>query len=234
MDRHKPVQNTIQLRNMRNVIIVGSGAVAAELTFYIEDTNTKVEEIDKINILGYLEYSDVIEKYWKKYNFKAPVLSDIDAYTPDHNEEVLVGIANINVREQMINILLKKNATIGSFVHHSVIKPKDSNWGVGNIIFPFCIIEQNAVINNYNLITSYSFISHDCHVGNNNFLSTAGLAGNVTIGNNNFFGIRSTVIPGITIGNNNVIQAGMIVNKNIKDNTTIFYRYKEQVLAIPK
>jgi len=96
------------------------------------------------------------------------------------------------------------------------------------------MIVANTEIGNHNLITSYSFISHDCKIGNGNFFSTAGLAGRITIGDNNFFGIRSTVIPHVSIGSSNVVQAGMIVDKSVKDNTTIFYRYKEQILAIPK
>lgn len=219
---------------MKNVIILGSGAVAAELTFYIEDYNTKSGNSKKINILGYIEYADHVKDYWEKYDFKAPVLCDIDSYIPSANEEVLIGVANISFREKMIAALLKKKATIGSFIHHSSIITKSNNLGIGTIIYPFCIIEQNAVIGDYNIITSYSFISHDCIIGDNNFFSTAGVAGNVKVGNNNYFGIRSTVIPGVEIGNNNVIQAGMVVNKNIKDDTTVFYRYKEQVLAIPK
>jgi acetyltransferase-like isoleucine patch superfamily enzyme len=219
---------------MRNVIILGSGGVAAEITFYIEDHNSKCKKEDQIKLIGYIDYAEVIDKFWKKYNFKAPVLCDIDSYIPGPNEEIIIGIGNVKVRSDMIQKLVKKKAKIGNFVHHSAIKSKAYKWGIGNVVFPFCIIEQNAVVGNYNLLTSYSFISHDCVVGNNNFLSTAGLAGNVKVGDNNFFGIRSTVIPGIEIGNNNVIQAGMTIDKNVKDDTTVFYRYKEKVLAIPK
>ena len=219
---------------MKNIIILGSGAVAAELTFYIEDNNAKVENDKKINIKGYIEYDYNLEKFYNKYNFEAPVLGDIDSYIPSPNEEVLIGVSDINFRKKMIDALLQKNAKIGSFIHHTVLLPKSIKLGAGIIVYPFCIIEKYAIIGDYNIITSYSFISHDCVVGNNNFFSTAGIAGTVTIGNDNYFGIRSTVIPHIKIGNNNVIQAGMVVNKSIKDNTTVFYRYKEQVLAIPK
>jgi len=219
---------------MRNVIILGTGGCAAEVTFYIEDNNSKVDEDQKINIIGYIEYDYNLEKYYNKYSLKAPVLFDIDSYTPGPNEEVLVAVADIHFRKKMIDALIQKNANIGRFIHHTVILPKTIKLGVGIIVYPFCIIEQHAVIGNFNIITSYSFISHDCIIGDNNFFSTAGIAGTVTIGNNNYFGIRSTVIPHVTIGNNNVIQAGMVINKSIKDDTTVFYRYKEQVLAIPK
>jgi len=219
---------------MKNIIIIGTGAVAAELTSYIEDNNTHVDDDQKINILGYIEYDYNIENYWAKYKLKAPVLCDIDSYFPSANEEVLVGIADIPFRNQIIGWLLKKKASIANFIHSSVIIPESAQLGIGNIIYPFCIIGPNTIIGNYNMITSYSFISHDCKIGNGNFFSTAGIAGRIEIGDNNFFGIRSTVIPHVSIGNNNIIQAGMVVDKSIKDNSTIFYRYKEQIIAIPK
>ncbi|RLD26448.1 MAG: hypothetical protein DRI75_11710 [Bacteroidetes bacterium] len=216
---------------MRNVIILGAGGAGAEVTFYIEDHNSKVGVDQQIRISGYIDDS---KENWAKYKYKAPLLSNIDSYTPKEGEEVLIAIMDISFRQKMIKVLLDKNAKIGSFIHESVIKPDTMELGVGNIVFPFCILEKHAKIGNYNFLTSYCFISHDCVVGDNNFLSVAGLAGSVKVGNNNYFGLRSTVIPGVEVGNNNVIQAGMIVDKNVKDDTTIFYRFKEKVMAIPK
>lgn len=219
---------------MRNIIIIGSGAVAAELTFFIEDHNARMDSTDRLNLLGYIDYQYNIDKYWAKYNLKAPVLCDIDAYTPSSDEEVLIGISDIPFRNTMIEMLLIKNARFASFIHYSVIIPDSSILGMGNIIYPYCLIGPNTKIGNFNIITSYSFISHDCTIGHGNFLSTTGIAGRVNIGNNNFFGIRSTLLPNINVGNTNVIQAGMIVDKSMNDNSIIFYRYKEQILAIPR
>jgi len=219
---------------MRDIIIIGAGGCAAEVTFYIEDFNENVKDEERINIVGYVDYAEKADDYYHKYDFKAPLLGDIDNFIPKPNQEVLIAIMNIKARLQKIAILKEKKAKIGSFIHHSVIYPKGMNLGEGVIIFPFCVIEKYSKIGDYNMLTTYSFISHDCVVGNNNFLSSAGLAGNVKVGNNNYFGIRSTVIPGIQIGNDNVIQSGMIVDKSVKDETTVFYRYKERVFAIPK
>jgi sugar O-acyltransferase (sialic acid O-acetyltransferase NeuD family) len=219
---------------MKEIIIVGTGAVAAELTLCIEDQNAKIDLDNRIKIMGYIDFTYNIDKYWAKYKLKAPVLCDVDSYTPSSNEEILIAISDIPFRNDIIAKLLKKNACFASFIHSSVIIPESAQLGMGNIIYPFCIVGPNTEIGSFNLITSYSFISHDCKIGNGNFFSTAGLAGRITVGDNNFFGVRSTVIPHVSIGNSNTIQAGMIVDKNIQDNTTVFYRYKEQVLAIPK
>jgi UDP-3-O-[3-hydroxymyristoyl] glucosamine N-acyltransferase len=216
---------------MRNVVILGAGGAASELTFYIEDYNASDLNETKINIRGYIDYSD---EFYKKYKFQKPLLSDIDSYVPQMDEEVLIAIMDIKFRKKMITTLIEKGAKIGSFIHHSVIRPKDLKIGVGNIVFPYSILEKHSTIGNYNFLTTYCFISHDCVVGDNNFFSVAGIAGSVKVGNNNYFGIGSKVIPQITIGNNNTVQAGMIVDKDIENETTLFYRFKEKVLAIPK
>ena len=219
---------------MRNVIILGTGGCASEVTFYIEDNNKRLPENEKINLIGYIDYADHVKDHYDRYDFKAPVLGDIDSYQPKPDEEVLIAVMDIQFRRKMIEALTKKGAKIGSFFHHTVVKPDNLDIGVGNICGPFCMLEKYATIGNYNLLTSYCFISHDSIVGDNNFFSVAGVAGSVKVGNNNYFGIRSFTIPGVEIGNNNVIQAGMCVDKSIKDDTTVFYRFKEKVMAIPK
>ena len=219
---------------MKNIIILGTGGLAAQLTFYIEDNNSKVGNDEKLNVLGYIDYEYNIEKYWGKYNFKTPVLCDIDSYIPKENEEILIAISDVKFRNKMIDILVKKNAKIGSFIHSTVIISKSHNLGVGNIVMPFCEIETHSRVGDYNILTPYSFISHDSVVGSGNFFSKAGIAGHTEVGNNNYFGLGSIIVPHVKIGNNNIIMAGMVVNKSVKDDTTVFYRYKEQVLAIPK
>ncbi|HEY5462822.1 MAG TPA: hypothetical protein VIJ95_06150 [Hanamia sp.] len=219
---------------MKSVVIAGSGAVASELTSYIEDHNKHVNETETIQIRGYIDYEHNIEKYWKSYQFKAPVIADIESYVPLPGEEVILGVSDINFRNFLIEEFKKKKIRIGSFIHHSVIMPQHMEIGEGNIIYPFCIIGSNVKIGCFNMVTSYSFISHDCMIGNGNFFSTTGIAGHVTIGDNNFFGIRSTVIPQITIGNRNIIQASMLIDKNVGNDSVVFYRYKEKIIAVPK
>ena len=219
---------------MKKTVIIGTGAVAAELTSYIIDNNKLVNNESKKELLGYIEYEHNIEKYWKKYELEKPILGDIDNYTFDNDIEVIIGISDIKFRNITISKLSAKNVKIGQFIHHSVIIPENCELGKGNIIYPFCIIGPNCKIGNYNLITSYSFISHDSVLGDGNFLSTSGLAGRVSIGNNNFLGIRSTILPSVSLGDNNMIQAGMVVDKSITSDSTVFYRYKEKIIAVPK
>ncbi len=217
---------------MKNTIIVGSGAVAAEVTSYIQDSNTHSLDDNKLNILGYLEFEENISKYWSRYQFRQPVLSDIRRYKIQEDDHFIVAIADIDFRIKVISILKERNAKIIGFIHHSVIVADSAIIGAGNIIYPHSIIGPNATLGNNNLLTSYSFVSHDCKVGNNNLFSTAGISGNVNVGDNNFFGIRATVLPNISIGDRNIIQAGMIVDKEVGNDSTVFHRFREKVIAI--
>jgi acetyltransferase-like isoleucine patch superfamily enzyme len=201
---------------MRKIVIIGTGAVAAELTSYIEDNNKHTQPKSQIDLLGYIDYECNIGKYWKKYQLQMPVLNDIDNFHFENDIEVLIGISDIKFRNDIIAKLETKGVNFCQFIHHSVIIPETIELGKGNIIYPFCIIGPNTKIGNFNMITSYGCISHDCKIGNGNMFSTTIIAGR------------------ITIGNKNVIQAGMMVDKSIKDDSTVFYRYKESIIAIPK
>lgn len=217
---------------MKNIVIVGSGAVAAELTGYIEDGNKYLTENEKWCIAGYLDAKENIAKYWAKYKLYKPVLSDVYSYAVSGNESFIIAISNIEFRKKMADVLKEKGANIISFIHPSSIVAKSAVIGMQNIIYPFCLIGPNAVIGNNNLITSYSFISHDCTVGDDNFFATGGLSGNVSVGNGNYFGIRSTVLPHLTIGDRNTIQAGMTIDKNVLNDSLIFHRFKEKVISV--
>lgn len=217
---------------MKNLIIIATGAVAAEITSYIEDTDTGIT--NDIRIKGYLEYDYNIEKYYNHYHYSKPVLGDIETYIPQENDLFLLGVSNINFREKVIQTMKAKDAKFFTLIHSTSIVARTAKIGEGCVISPFCIIGPNASVGNFNHLTSYSFVSHDSIIGNNNVFSSAGVCGHVKVGDNNSFYIKSVVIPEICVGDNCTIQAGMVVDKNVPDNSVIFHRFKEKVLAVPQ
>jgi len=215
---------------MKHIIIVGTGAVSAELVMYINDHNKHVPSCEKYEVDGFIEYEENRSRYWAKYNHTRPILGSLDSFKFEEGLIFILAVADIDFRRFVLD-KIGESVIWANFIHYSVMMDMSVSMGRGNIIYPYTIIGPNVVIGDFNLITSYSFISHDCRVGSNNFFSTAGIAGHVTIGDNNFFGIRSTCLPEITIGSNNRIQAGMIVDKSINNEVTVFHRFKEKCFA---
>lgn len=216
---------------MRKVIIIGSGAVAAEVCSYIDDINNISNE--PIIVKGFIddEY-DNFKKNVKKYKFTQPYLGNTNSYNFNQEDNFIFGFANIKGRQIFLKRIRNSTIPFLTIKHPSAIIAKTARIGAGNIIYPNCVIGPNAEIGDNNIFTSFSFISHDCKVGNNNFFATGGLAGNVTVADNNFFGIRATILPSIKIGSNNIIQAGMTIDNDVTDNETVFYKYKEKITII--
>ncbi|MDR2409643.1 MAG: acetyltransferase [Bacteroidales bacterium] len=213
---------------MKQLVIVGSGAVAAEITAFIEDPQYGPSY--DLNIKGYL---DIDDSKMLQYEYKSPYLGRVEDYIIEDKDCFIIAIGNNKYRKENAEKISDKKGKFINFIHPTCIIANTARIGTGNIINPFTGIGPEAKVGDFNWI-SQSDISHDCHVGNFNFFSNASVCGNVRIGHENTFNVRSAVIPKINIGNNNLIQAGMVVNKNLGDNVTVFYRYKEHILAIPK
>ena len=170
------------------MIIIGTGAVAAEISMFFSDF-----------IEGYLEYPDNIDKYYNKYNLKAPVLGDIDNFNAQGGSFIL-GVGSIEFRKKVIEKIKNKGGRFINLIYHTAIVSDNVKMGEGDVIYPGCIISTNVEIGCFNLLTCQSILSHDCKLGDNNILATSLHCGYVQSGSNNLFGIRSTVIPGVSIG----------------------------------
>lgn len=217
---------------MINLIIVGTGAVAAEITSFIEEA-TYLWNNEIINIKGYLEFEEYRYLH-EEYKYTAPILGDIDSYEILENDYFIIANANVKLRADFAFRLKNKGAKFINLIHPTAIVSRTAQIGIGNILSPYTQIGPNAKLGDFNILTSFSCASHDCKIGDYNSFSTCIVCGHASIGNRNSFYIRSTVVPKVTIGDDCIIQAGMVVDKNTPDNATVFYRFKEKTIAIPK
>lgn len=216
---------------MKKVIIVGAGGHAAEIDdyigFYNERENRQSETYD---IIGFLDDNP---KSYEAYAFTAPYLGSIKTHEIQVEVHYLIAIANITYRKPVIESLKAKGAVFTSFIHPSATISKSAVLGSGLIIAPNVNIGPNVQIGDFNMINSRASIGHDSVIGDYNFITpNVCFSGFTKIGNENMFGINSATIPAITVGSNNKIAAGMVLDKNIEDNTTVFYKFKERIIAV--
>lgn len=166
---------------------------------------------------------------WNNYKFKSPFLGIWKDYVVDENDYFVLAFSNTKAKRLLIQEIQSRKGNFLNLIHPTAIISSTVNMGIGNLIGPYAMLGPNVKLGDFNLLTAQTIISHDSVVGDCNFFATSLLCGHTKVGNDNYFGIRSTVIPNIMIASRNTIQAGMIVDKNIGDDTTVFIVLKKRL-----
>lgn len=217
---------------MKKIIFFGTGAVAAEITSYIEDSDWGRNA--NIEVKGYVASDEAGVVNWGNYKYKAPYLGSFDTYKIEEEDYFVLALGNYAVKRKIVEQIKNRGGRFITLIHPTATIARTSTIGEGCVLCPYTMIGPNVILGDFNLLTSQSIISHDSTIGDYNFFATSLICGYTEIGSDNYFGIRATGVSSITIGSRNKIQAGMIIDKNIGDDSTLFYRYKEKIIAIPK
>lgn len=212
---------------MKEVIIIGAGGHAAEIDEYIQFGGGR----ERLKVYGFLDDS---EEGYKRYKFSAPYLGSVQGHAVDSSRYYVIGIANLAYRRKIVDMLLSKGARFTSFVHEVAYVSPTAKIGVGVVIAPYANVGPNVVIGDFTLLNARASVGHDTKLGAHNFVSpNVSFSGNTTVGDENLFGVNSATIPGIKVGNRNKIAAGMVLDKPVGDDSVVFHRFKEKVIAIP-
>lgn len=216
---------------MTDLIIIGAGGHAAEVDEYIKYTQ-KVRGIREFNVIGFLD--DNPENY-HRYRFSAPLIGGAKDHKVIKDQFYLIGIADLIYKRFFVDKYKSEGAKFATFIHYGAYVSESAVIGEGSIIGPNVNIGPNTQIGKYTLINSRCSMGHDTSVGDFNFISpNVCFSAFTKIGDENLFGINSATIPKITVGNRNKIAAGMVLDQNVGDDSVVFYRYKEKVIAVPK
>jgi sugar O-acyltransferase (sialic acid O-acetyltransferase NeuD family) len=216
---------------MTEVIVIGAGGHAAEIDEYIA-YNRKHSSGEDLQIVGFLD--DNPDNY-ARYKFSAPLIGGARNHKVIKDHYYLMGIAGIQYRRLFVERYLAEGARFASLVHCTAYVSGSATIGEGSIVGPNSNIGPNVCIGRFTLINSRCSMGHDTRVGDYNFISpNSCFSGFTEVGDENLFGINCATIPGIKVGNRNKITAGMILDTNVGDDSVIFYRFKERVIAIPK
>jgi sugar O-acyltransferase (sialic acid O-acetyltransferase NeuD family) len=217
---------------MKKIIIIGAGSHAIEIIEYIEYINNIKETYQIIGVLD-----DSFENYenniFIEYNY--PYLGNTESPIIGKNLNYVLGIANVKFRRMIIDRFLIKGAIFSNIIHPLAYISPTAKMGVGNFIYPSAFIGPKVIIGNFNLLNAGTCLGHHSVLGDNNTICpNTTFSGYTKIGDNNFFGLNVCTFPSLVIGSSNVISAGMVVDKDVLDSCTIYYRFKEKVIAIPR
>ena len=216
---------------MKKIIVIGAGGHGAEIDEYIIYSQKKCDE-KSLKVVGFLEDNPA---NYQKYKFSAPLLGGVRDHIVRSDCHYIMGIANLKYRKLFSDKFSKDGADFITFIHCEAYVSESALIGKGVVIAPYVNVGPNVKIGDFTFLNSRSSMGHDTVVGKYNFISpNVCFSGFTQIGDENLFGINSATIPGIKVGNRNKIAAGMVLDKNIDDDSVAFYRYKEKIIAVPK
>jgi len=199
---------------MRDIVIIGTGGFAREVTWLIERNNS---ENNEWNILGYIDsnYED------KRLNY--PILGDDDWLLQcKRSISTVICVGNSQLRRKISQKF--KNATNVSFP--SIIS-RDAIVGSNNLIKTGCIICAGSIVTVNAVIDDFSIINLDCTIGHEAHLNkyatlypSVNVSGNVNIGEASEIGTGSAIIQGINIGEETIVGANATVIRDIPGRCT--------------
>lgn len=205
--------------NITDVIIIGAGAFASEITHYVHE-NHQFNRGSFLKIKGYLDINNTL---YNRYGFNAPYLGSEEDFFSVPNQYFLIAIAHIPTRLKLAEWVSLQKGHLFTFIHHTANVHSASTIQAGCILCPNTLVGPNTFIGKNSVINYYSSITHDCIIGSTNvFCPNVTITGYVTIGISNFFGTSSTVIPNIKIGDYNKIKAGSTVTHSVSSHQLVF------------
>ncbi|ELC8443063.1 acetyltransferase [Clostridium perfringens] len=199
---------------MKDLIIIGAGGVGRETAWIVEQIN-KINPT--YNLLGFLDDNKDI---WGSYINGYKVLGGIN-YTEDNecNFEVVVAIANYEIKKNIVSRLKDKNIRYSTIIHPSLNIHSSVEIGEGTIIYEGVIISPNVKIGNHVIISPKSGIGHDSVIKDYvSVLWNVSISGNDLIEEGVLLGSASTIIQNKIIGKASIIGAGAVIINNIEDN----------------
>ncbi|MGI6649741.1 MAG: acetyltransferase [Bacillota bacterium] len=200
---------------MKDLIIVGAGALGRELLQWIKDIN-RIQA--KWVIKGFInDNPNALDGLACDYS----IIGSIQAWQPKETEVFACAIANPSAKEKVVNLLKSKGASFETIIHPTAVIGDHNAIGEGVVVYPYACITVNTKIGDFVTLLR-SGIGHDVVVGDFSTISSfCDITGRVQVGRSVFFGSGVTVVPGRKIGDNAYIGAGSVVVTHVKANTKV-------------
>lgn len=196
---------------MKNLVIIGAGGCGREVLQWAKDIN-KIEK--RWNIKGFID-DDLNALNGKKCS--ESILSMIDEYKIDAEDEFVCCIGNSNIRKKVVEKLRTKGAVFTTLVHPNAVVADTCTLGNGSIIYPYALISDNAIIGESCIINMYSSVAHDSILGEYCTISAhCDVTGMCVLGDRVFMGSTSHVVPASRIGDDVYVCAGSTVMTRVR------------------
>lgn len=191
---------------MKDLLIVGAGGCGREVLQWVKDIN---KVVPRWNIKGFID-DDLNALHDKECSIK--VLSTVDDYEMQKNDEFVCSIGNSAIRKMIVEKLEARGAKFVSVIHPTAVVADTAQLGETVILYPFSLVSDNAIVGKGGIVNMYSSVAHDSVLGDYCTISAhCDITGACTLGNEVFMGTTSNMVPGTRIGDQVYICAGSTV-----------------------
>lgn len=200
---------------MEDIVILGAGGFAKEVTFLIEEIN---KEKNSWNILGFIvdnkQNIGMQHGKYKVYN------TDEWLIRIDGKVNVALGVGDSKLVAKLIEkFRLNSNIIFPNLIHPNAIGDWEQiKFGFGNIMCAGNIFTTDIVVGSFNIFNLSCTIGHDAKIGDCNvFNPTVNISGGVKIANNILVGTGSQILQYLSVCSDTTIGAGAVVTEDIKE-----------------
>ena len=193
---------------MTDLIVIGAGKFAAEVTRYIDDITFAGP--DGYRVERYLSVAG------EPVHVPAGKCAALDGFEPAAGARVVLAVAETAQRRAVIGGFIEKyGLSAVNIVHPTSRIDLAQIGGAGNIVGPNCYFGVNVTLGSFNVVNYYCTVGHHSRIGSNNFIAPNFNCGNgVKIGDDNFFGLSCTIAPEVDTGSDSRFQAGITLFEN--------------------
>ena len=193
------------------VVILGTGDVARELIYLIEEINLACcQPVYQVQAVAAEN-----EETAGQWSGDVPVIAEADL-AAFAGRFPLLGAA-IPIGSPMVKKkIYQKIKTIPHLVYPNFVHPhinlRNIRLGMGNIIQENVSISIGAELGDFNLLNYGCFLGHDVKIEDFTVVGPqAKVCGRVAVGGESLIGVGATVLQGLTIGRRAVVGAGAVV-----------------------
>lgn len=202
---------------MRELLIVGAGAQAR----YVINT---VQLTGQFRVAGLLD-THGNRDLWGQRVSGCLVLGGLDLLEQGlraANREVVVAVAKLTMKRQIVARLAELSATFATIIHPTCVLAPNVKVGEGSVLNAGVICEDNASIGRHAIIHAGCIIEHDNVLGDfTNLGPGVRTAGRVRVGEGAIVYTGATLVPDVVIGREAIVGAGAVVLEPVADETTV-------------
>lgn len=207
-------------RTIKNLVIVGSGGLAEEILWIINDIN-KAADYKKLNVLGFWDDRTQDLKDLCGYPVRKG-LAELLSKSP-HQTYFSCGIGENKTRKKVCQEIEETTGLVPiTLAHPTAIIAEDAVLGGGSIVEPYVVVAPGSKVGKYALLNTGATVGHHSVSGDFvNFCPGVRLGGKAQVGDLTFLGSNAVIQPGVSLGMRVTVGAGAFVLRRVLDDKTV-------------